>query len=63
MKKINDHAVKPLALSGIFPKMDPADREEYGTPSVRVDRLDIITRGGSPGAGDSGGTSPEEIRT
>lgn len=63
MKKINDHAVEPLAFSGDLPDTGQADREEYGTPSVRVDRLDLITRGGSPGAADSGGTGPEEFPT
>lgn len=36
----------------------PAKREQYATPSVNSQELQLIVQGGSPGSVDSGGEQP-----
>jgi len=35
-------------------------RAPYQAPSVEIQALQLITRGGSPGDGDSGATEPQD---
>jgi len=38
-------------------------RATYQAPSVEIQALQLITRGGSPGDGDSGATEPQDQPT
>lgn len=57
MKSFHDSSAKPASEPD---NVRALPRQPYHPPSIKVERLSLITRGGTPGAGDSGNFNTEE---